>query len=68
MSDCATPGTAAHKTSLSIRLSQQYWSELPFSPPEDLPNPGIKPTSPVFPALGGKFFTTEPPGKSREAY
>ena len=25
----------------------------------DLPNPGIKPTSPV---LAGGFFTTEPPG------
>ena len=68
MPDCATPGTAAHKTSLSIRLSQQYWSELPFSPPGDLPDPGIKPTPLVFPAWGGKFFTTEPPGKPREAY
>ena len=29
-------------------------------PPGDLPNPGVKPTSP---ALVGRFFTTEPPGK-----
>ena len=28
----------------------------------DLPNPGIEPTSP---ALAGRFFTTEPPGKLR---
>ena len=34
------------------------WSGLPFPPPGDLPNPGIKPTSLVFPALGGEFFTT----------
>jgi len=39
---------------------QEYWSGLPFPSPGDLPNPGIKP---AFPALGGGFFTTEPPGK-----
>ena len=32
-------------------------SELPFPPPGDLPNPGIKPTSPT---LAGGFFNTEP--------
>ena len=37
----------------------EYWSELPFSPPGDLPNPGIEPGSP---ALAGRLFTTEPPG------
>ena len=42
---------------------QEYWSGLPFPPPEDLPNPGIKPMSPVAPALVGKFFITEPTGK-----
>ena len=39
---------------------QEYWSRLPFPPPGDLPNSGIKPVSP---ALAGGFFTTEPPGK-----
>ena len=39
---------------------QEYWSELPFPSPGDLPNPGIKP---AFPALAGGFSTTEPPGK-----
>ena len=29
----------------------------------DLPRPEIKPVSPVCPALAGKFFITEPPGK-----
>ena len=33
-----------------------------ISLPEDLPNPGIKPKSPVSPELAGRFFTTEPPG------
>ena len=32
---------------------QEYWSGLPFPPPGDLPDPGIKPVSP---ALAGKFF------------
>ena len=40
---------------------QEYWSELPLPFPGDLSNPGIEPESP---ALAGKFFTTEPPGKS----
>ena len=30
---------------------QEYWSGLPFPPPGDLPNPGIKPTSTESPAL-----------------
>ena len=29
----------------------------------DLPDPGIEPASPVPPALAGRFFTPEPPGK-----
>ena len=40
---------------------QEYWGGLLFPSPGDLPEPGIKPTSP---ALAGGFFTTEPPGKS----
>ena len=39
---------------------QEYWSGLLFPLPEHLPNPGIELTSP---ALAGRFFTTEPPGK-----
>ena len=42
---------------------QEYWSGLPFPPPGDLLDPGIKPVSLVSPALAGGFFTTEPPGK-----
>ena len=59
------PWTLTHQAPLSMELSQQeYWTELPFPPPEDLPNLVIKPTSPVPPALPGRFFTTEPLGKS----
>ena len=56
--DCSLPG------SQSMGLSrQEYWSGLPFPLPEDLPNPGIKPESPVSSGLASKFFATEPPGK-----
>ena len=34
--------------------------------PGDLPDPRTEPTSPVSPALGGRFFTVESPGKPRK--
>ena len=37
---------------------QEHWSGLPFPPPGDLPNPGIKPVSFMSPALAGGFITT----------
>ena len=37
-------------------FKQEYWSGLPWPPPEDLPNPGIKPVSLTSPALAGGFF------------
>ena len=37
---------------------QEYWSELLFSPPGDLPDPGIEPKSLTTPALAGELFTT----------
>ena len=42
---------------------QEYWSGLPIPSPGDLPDPGIKPMSLMSPALAGRFFTPEPPGK-----
>ena len=36
----------------------ENWSGLPCPPPEDLSNPGTEPTSLMFPALAGGFFTT----------
>ena len=40
-------------------FSQEYWSGLTFSPPGDLPNPEIKPMSPVSLTLADRFITTE---------
>ena len=61
MSDSETPWTVAYQTPLPRGFSkQEYWSGMPFPFPGDLPDPGIKPTSP---ALTGVFFITEPPGK-----
>ena len=62
------PWSADHQAPLSMGSSrQEYWSELTFPPPGDLPDPGIEPASPAspaFPALAGGFFTSGPPGKS----
>ena len=56
----ATPWTIACQAPLPMRFfGQEYWNKLPFPPPGDFPDPGIKPTSPVSPALAGGFFTTE---------
>ena len=47
----ATPWTVARLAPLSMGfLRQEYWSELPFSSPGDLPNPGIEPGSPAWQA------------------
>ena len=43
---------------------QEYWSGLPFPSPGDLPDPGMELASPASLALAGRFFPTEPPGKS----
>ena len=52
-------GTIARQAPLSMGFPrQEYWSGLPFSPPGDLPDPGISPESPASPALAGGFFTT----------
>ena len=45
---------------------QEYWSGLPFPPPQDLPDSGIKPMSLASAALSGRFFTTKLPGKPQE--
>ena len=40
----ATPWTVAHQAPLSVGFSrQEYWSGLPYPPPEDLPNQGPNP-------------------------
>ena len=53
----ATPRTVAHQAPLSMGFSrQEYWDGLPFLPPGDLPDPGIKSASPGAPAFDSRFF------------
>ena len=55
-----TPRTIAHQAPLFTAFSrQEYWSGLLFPTSRDLLDPGIKPESPVSPALAGRFFSTE---------
>ena len=62
MSGSVNPWTIACPPPLSMKFSkQENESGLPFPTPGDLPNPGIKPVSPVSPALAGRFFTGRPP-------
>ena len=58
-----TPWTIDLQAALSMAFPrQEYWSGLPLPSPRDLPDPGIKPTSP---ALVDELFLTEPSGKPR---
>ena len=60
----SNPWTAAYQAPLSMGFSrQEYWSGLPCPPPEDLPNPGIEPTSVMSPALQGDSLLPAQPGK-----
>ena len=45
----------------SLRAVDYSWSGLPFPPPGDLSDPGIKPAPPASPVLAGGFCATEPP-------
>ena len=59
-----TPWTVGRQAPLSMGFSrQEYWSGVPSPSPGDLPDPEIRPESPVSPALAGGFFTTEPQRK-----
>ena len=53
--DCSPPGSSVHRIS-HVRILE--WVAMTYS--GDLPDPGIKSTSP---ALAGGFFTAEPWGK-----
>ena len=54
------PNAFLEKAMATCGSEQEPWGGLPRPPPGCLPDPGIKP---VAPALAGRFFTTEPPGK-----
>ena len=51
--NCSLPGSSVHGFS-----RQEYWNGLPCPPLGDLPNPGIKSTYFMSPALAAEFFTT----------
>jgi len=54
----------ARQAPLSTGFSrQECWSGLPLSPLANVPDLGIEAKSLVSPALVGRFFTAEPPGK-----
>ena len=66
MSDSfATQWTVALQAPLPMRFpGQEYWSGLLFPSPGDLPDPGIKPTSPAeSPAMQVDCFTAEQQGE-----
>ena len=46
---------------------QEYWSELPFPSPGDLPGPEIKPASLMTSELAGRFFITSTTWEARDA-
>ena len=52
-----TTSTVVHQVLVSMEFSrQEYWSGLLFPTPRDLPDPGIKPSSPVSPELQADSF------------
>ena len=61
---CNAMDCIAFQVPLAMGFSrQEYWSELPCPPPEDLPNPGVEPRSPT---LEVNSLLSEPPGKPIE--
>ena len=56
-----TPWTVAYQAPQSMEFfRQENWCGLPFSPPGNLPDPGIEPRSP---ALQADALPSEPPRK-----
>ena len=51
--DCSLPGSTIHGI-LQVRILEC----VPLPSPENLPDPGIEPVSPVSPALADGFFTS----------
>ena len=65
----ATLWTVAHQAPLSVGFSrQECWNGLLCPSPGDLPDLGVKPASPISPALQADSFTTEPLGKPNKAH
>ena len=63
----ATLRTVARQAPLTTGFSrQEYWSELPRSPPEGLPDSGTESTSAVSPELQANSLLTEPPVQKKQ--
>ena len=66
------PMDLAHQAPLSMARTvfsrQEYWSGLPFPPPGELLDLGIKPVFLTSPALAGRFFTTSFLGSLRSVW
>ena len=61
-----TPWTVAHQAPLSMGFSrQEYWGGFPYSPPGDLPDPGIE-LGPS--ALQADSLPSEPPLLTEDAW
>ena len=60
---CSPPGSPVHEI-----YPARILERVAVSYPRDLPDPGIEPTSTVSPAVTGRLFTTEPPGKPHIRY
>ena len=56
--DCSPTASSVHGI-----LGQEYWSELPFPSPGDLPKSGVDPRSPI---LQADSLPPDPPGKLRK--
>ena len=56
--DCSLPGSSVHG------ILQTRILGLPCPPLGDLPDPGIKPASLMYPALAGGFFITSTTGEA----
>ena len=66
VSNSATPKNAARQAPLSRDFPvKNIGVGCHFLLQGDLPSPGIEPLSSVSPALAGRFFTTESPGKPK---
>ena len=63
MSNSVIPWTVAHQVPLYMEIPGKYTGVRCHFLPWALLDPGIEPVFPEFPALAGRFFTTEPPEK-----
>ena len=69
VSDFATPWIAVSQASLPMGVSrQEYWSGLPFPPPQDLPNQGLNPSLLHLLHWQVDYLPLPPPGKPRHGH